>query len=188
MNQNNAPLPLTDDQIREIMQAEIAKQDVEYVSAVIAGVRSCFATARQAPVEQDSGEPYMFKLPGDHDWQLGFAPLPEGAFRLKLLVGASTETPKLDQQQLETITALRMWGESGHRDIRLSSMQDRQGVKLLLDAFDRQAPDSQDAARYRFLRNEASGRHLQFMPYGEPEKIDAVIDAAIIRALKLSVQ
>lgn len=46
-------------------------------------------------------------------------------------------------------------------------------------ALARQAPDSRDAARYRFLRDEASGRHLRFMPYGEPEKIDAVIDAAI---------
>lgn len=38
--------------------------------------------------EPEHGEPFMYKLPGDYDWHIGFAPLPEGAFRIKALAAA----------------------------------------------------------------------------------------------------
>lgn len=38
--------------------------------------------------DPEPGEPFMYKLPGDYDWHVAFAPLPEGAFRIKALAAA----------------------------------------------------------------------------------------------------
>lgn len=51
--------------------------------AEIAELRA--ALAGDDPVH---GSAYMYKLPGDYDWHVGFAPLPEGAFRIKALAAA----------------------------------------------------------------------------------------------------
>lgn len=39
--------------------------------------------------------------------------------------------------------------------------------------------DATDAARYRFMRSEATGDFLRFCPYGAPAEIDKAIDAAM---------
>lgn len=39
--------------------------------------------------------------------------------------------------------------------------------------------DAKDAARYRFMRSEATGNFIRFVPYGKPIEIDEAIDAAI---------
>lgn len=50
------------------------------------------ASVAPSQAEIEPGEPYMFKLPGDHDWQVAFAPLPEGAFKIRL-VGIAPAQP-----------------------------------------------------------------------------------------------
>lgn len=53
-------------------------------------MRSEIAELRAALAGDDPehGEPFMYKLPGDYDWHVDFAPLPEGAFRIKALAAA----------------------------------------------------------------------------------------------------
>jgi hypothetical protein len=43
---------------------------------------------------------------------------------------------------------------------------------------------NRDAARYRFMRDEATGDFLRFCPYGAPREIDKAIDAAMLAHTK----
>lgn len=38
--------------------------------------------------DPEHGEPFMYKVPGDYDWHVGFAPLPDGAIRVRQLFTA----------------------------------------------------------------------------------------------------
>jgi len=50
------------------------------------------APSAQPGQEPEAGQPYMFKLPGDQDWHVAFAPLPFGAFKVKELEIAGQPT------------------------------------------------------------------------------------------------
>lgn len=52
--------------------------------------------------DPEHGSAYMYKLPGDYDWHVDFAPLPEGAFRIRALAAAPLPQQAADDGQLST--------------------------------------------------------------------------------------
>lgn len=74
--------------------------------------------------EPEHGEPFMYKLPGDYDWHVGFSPLPEGAFRIKELAAAPVPQQAAgDALELPALPDMGYWQEQCMRPTAYTAEQ-----------------------------------------------------------------
>lgn len=82
--------------------------------------------AALAGYDPEHGSAYMYKLPGDYDWHVDFAPLPEGAFRIKALAAGPLPQQAAGDEQLQlqyTQVAYAIFTESGNVQIWFTKIE-----------------------------------------------------------------